>query len=166
MCPGCARHLPQHSHQPPPCEPRTRLHVPADGIKLTEHFDEIKKIISGEKNTWAGSWTAFAHLCFNSSSAASPGLSRLQLRGAVTQQREQLFIFQMELTKPCQYYGEDLLPGSTALPASPEVFPLNPPHLVTLRQQETVSWGKKIKCKACMGTGLGEEGKTPSLYLP
>lgn len=59
------------------------------------------------------------------------GLSQLQLRGAVTQQREPLPMFQMELTKPCQPYGEDLLPGSTPLPASPEVFPLNPPHLLT-----------------------------------
>ena len=50
----------------------------------------------------------------------------------MTQQREQLLIFQMELTKPCQPYGEDLLPASVSLPASPEVFSLNPPHLVVL----------------------------------
>jgi len=85
-------------------------------------------------------------------------------KGAVTQQREQLFIFQMELTKPCQYYGEDLLPGSTSLPVSPEIFLLNPPHLVTLSQQETISLGKN-QMQACMGIGLSKTEENPNLYL-
>lgn len=73
-------------------------------------------------------------LTFASTPAARrlPACHSSSSEGAVTQQREQLFIFQMELTKPCQYYGEDLLPESTSLPVSPEIFPLNLPHLVTL----------------------------------
>lgn len=70
----------------------------------------------------------------------------------------------MELTKPCQHYGEDLLPGSTSLLVSPEIFPLNPPHLVTLRQQETVSL-RKTEMQACMGIRLSEKEKIPNLCL-
>lgn len=128
------------------------------------YFDEILKIISDKKYTREGFRTAFAHLCLDSSSAAAPGSSRLRLRGAVTQQTEQLFIFQMELTKPCQRYGEDPLPGSTALPASPEIFPPNPPQLGTLRQQETV-YLEKNQTQACTGTRLSEEEKNPNLCL-